>query len=225
MRIKNLSEPLVTYIRVQEIFRPFLRYKYGDFPIDLPVTSCKLYDILSVDIAANYKMKRMCYSSFSMAAYQCSFPDEGVNALFYEIPEDAYLPSEAEKVKLVPFVLPASIICGGRRVQTNKWFQLTNSGYQEFSAVLKNEFWNAFVDFDQKFNLYCYREGKKYNQEISIEKFMIKIGMDMNKEDILARYWRKKKDTDKRLSSRFNMKESTISLREQMEHKIMAEDF
>jgi hypothetical protein len=81
------------------------------------------------------------------------------------------------------------------------------------ARVIEGEFWAAFSEFDQRFNLYCARAGERYNQEISIERFIQMTGMDMRFEDTMARYWRKKKVEDSKRFSSFSKKEHTDSLR------------
>lgn len=220
-----LSKPIVTYVRVREIFHSFLKWKYGDLPIDLPTTDCQLYNIMTVGIAPNYKMKRMCYSSFSMAAYEAAFNKSDNNNLFTEVLDNAYLPKESECKKLIPFILPRTVILGGRRYNTDKWYQFADKSFKEFSSQIESEFWAAYIKHDQKFNLYCYRIGKVYNQEISMEKFMFKIGMDINMEETFARYWRKKKSTDKKMFDYYTNKDSTRNLQSMMETGVFNDDF
>lgn len=212
-----LSQPIVTYVRVREIFHSFLKWKYGDLPVDLPATDCQLYNIMSVGIAPNYKMKRMCYSSFSMSAYDAVFKTQNGNDLFSGITENVYLPKESEQKKLIPFILPQTVILGGRRCNTDKWYQFSDKSFKEFSRQIESEFWAAYIKHDQKFNLYCYRTGKIYNQELSMERFMFKIGMDLNMEETFARYWRKKKSADKKMFDHYTNKDSTRYLQSMME--------
>lgn len=215
---KSTPEPLlpVTYIRVRELFHAFLSYKYGDGPIDLPVSGSELYNILASGLVPNYRMARVCYSSFSGAAYDAAF---GHGDLFL-FPEgsctEPLLPKPEDQKKLIAFVMPRSVIIGGRRVDTDKWFQLTSSAYKEFNRSLESEFWAAYIKHDQRYNLYCLREGRKYNQELSMEKFMQLVGMDFALEDNFARYWRKKKQTDPKLFDYYSNKDSTAMLKRQM---------
>lgn len=217
-----MKEPLVTYIRIREIYQPYLQYTYGDFPIELPETS-ELYDILSTGLAPNYSMKQVCYSTFSTAAY-----DAGVNGskqvtLFNE-GEKIYVPKPEDKPKLVPFIIPQSVIIGGRRKKTDKWFQLTNGSYKVFRARIENDFWNALDNFDRKVKLYCERENMKYGHELSVEKFMVKIGMDLDDFDSMCRYWREERSRRDKMCNTYSNKEPTANLREQLDFNIVTED-
>lgn len=218
------TPPIVTYVRVREIFHDFLRYKYGDFPIDLPILDCSLYNILSVGIVPNYKMFRMCYSSFSMAAYEAAFTDNDSVHFSPDNKASLFLPREEDKIKLIPFFMPRSVILSGRRVNTDKWFQFTFKSYQEFSLQIENEFWADYIKHDMKYNLYCCRTGRNYNQEVSMDKFMIKVGMDFSMSDLFARYWRKKKESGSKLFDYYTNKYSTANLQTLMENGIFKDD-
>lgn len=213
---ETIQKPLVTYVRIRELYRSFLNYKYSDVPIDLPVSGCALYDILSVGIVPNYRMGNICYSSLSQAAYDFAF--NGCNGLF--LPDGSCtspsLPKPEDKDRFVPFIMPRTVIIGGRRLETDKWFQLSSSAYRLFSAQVEDEFWAAYIKHDQRYNLYCYRKGLKYNQELSMEKFMQMVGMDFNLEDNFARYWRKKKQTDGKLFDHYSNKDSSDCIRRKM---------
>ena len=208
--MKNQDKPVV-YIRVRKIFYAYLKYAYGDFPIDVPSVGCRLHDVMSCGLVPNYSMKRICYSSFSQKAYNTAFGDES-RTIFDDIPSNACLPSEYDKQKLVPFVMPAWVIIGGRRCATDQWFQISDKCYQEFSRCIESEFWNSFIVHDQKFNQFCYRTGKRYSQEGSVESYMRQIGMDFGEQDTLTRYWRLKKADNLRTLDRFNKKEATANL-------------
>jgi hypothetical protein len=204
--------PVVTYLRVREIFHDFLRYRYGEFPINLPEGS-RLYAEFSMGLAENPTLYKMSYSGFSQAAYRSAFDPD-----FHDTPADSrgrerFLPTDDDARKLVPFVLPREVIKGGKLARTNQWWQLTSGGCTRMAKVIEAEFWAAFSEFDQRFNLYCARAGEPYNQEISIERFISMTGMDMRHEDTMARYWRKKKVADNKLFSSFSKKEHTDSLR------------
>lgn len=208
----NLNTQSVTYLRVREIFHDFLRYRYGDLPINLPEGS-RLYGEFVCGLAENPTLYKMSYSGFSQAAYRMAFDPD-----FREVPADTrgrerFLPTEDDARKLIPFVLPREVVLGGRLVRTNQWFQLTSGACSRMAKIIESEFWASFSEFDQRFNLFCMRAGERYNQEISIERFMILTGMDMRFEDTMARYWRKKKVSDNKLFSSFSKKEHTDSLR------------
>lgn len=219
------TPPIVTYVRVREIFHDFLRYKYGGLPIDLPVVDCALYNILSVGIVPNYKMYRMSYSSFSMAAYEATISEDNNIYAFCENGTNLFLPTEDDRKKLIPFIIPKSVILGGKRIDTDRWFQLTTGNFQNFSQQIESEFWDSYIKHDMKFNLFCCRTGRKYNQDLSMEKFMIKIGMDFNLGDTFARYWRKKKSTDSKMFDYYTNKYSTADLQTMMENGIFKEEF
>jgi hypothetical protein len=210
---KNLNlTPTVTYLRVREIFHDFLRYRYGEFPINLPECS-RLYGEFVMGLAENPTLYKMSYSGFSQAAYRLAFDED-----FHDVPSDTrgrerFLPTDDDRRKLVPFILPRDVVKGGKLVRTNQWFQLTSGGCTRMAKVIEAEFWAAFSEFDQRFNLFCERSGERYNQEISIERFICMTGMDMRHEDTMARYWRKKKVADNKLFSSFSKKEHTDSLR------------
>ena len=216
-----MKEPLVTYIRVREIYHPYLKFTYGDFPIELPVIS-ELYDILSTGLTPNYSMKRVCYSTFSMAAYQAGV--EGAQPVFFsEEPDSLFLPKEEDKQKLVPFVMPHSVIMGGRRKNTDKWFQLANKSYKMFRDRIESDFWNELENFDRKVELYCERKNMKYSIELSVEKFMIKMGMDIDDFDSMCRYWRDERAKRNARVTKYNNKESTANLQEQLDFDIITE--
>lgn len=217
-----MKEPLVTYVRIREIFQPYLQYTYGDYPIDLPETS-ELYDILATGIVPNYSMKQICYSSFSMAAYESVFNGKQQLALFNE-GEKIHLPKQEDEPKLVPFIIPQSVIIGGRRKKTDKWYQLANSAYKMFRSRIENDFWNALGNFDRKVKLYCERENLKYGHELTVEKFMIKIGMDLDGFDSMCRYWREERTKRDKAFSQYSNKESTANLREQLDYEIITAD-
>lgn len=210
---KTLSPaPTVTYLRVREIFHDFLRYRYGDFPINLPDSS-RLYNELVVGLAENVSLYKMSYSSFSQMAYSLGTEKDQILDLPMEgRARERYLPSQEDVRKLVPFVIPRDVIRGGKLVRTNPWFQLTSGACTRLNKLIEAEFWAAFSEFDQRFNLYCSRVGERYNQEISIERFIQMVGMDMRYEDTLARYWRKKKVADGKRFSSFSKKEHTDRL-------------
>jgi len=218
MSKKEQTLPPVTYVRVREIFHPFVRYKYGDFPVDLPET-CRLYDAMATSLVPNYAMRKIAYSCFSQAAFEY---DPSITA--QPSPGNLYLPSEEDRGKLVPFLMPASVVIGGRVVPTDKWFQLTVSGYKQATAIIESEFWNKFVEFDQKFRLYCCRSGAKYEQGAGMEKFMRLVGMDMRFKETLARYWRGKKAADMKMFSAYSRKEHTDKLREYLEMESIVSD-
>lgn len=214
-----MKEPLVTYIRIRELFHPFLQYNYGDLPIDLPETD-ELYEIFTTGLVPNYSMKRICYSTFSRAAYT-----KGVEntqpALFCEDTSKIFVPKKEEKAKLVPFLMPHSIIFGGRRKNTDQWFQLGNSAYNNFRDQLEKNFWNALETFDQKVRLYCTRDNLKYSVEMSVEKFMKKVGMNIDDFDTLARYWRDERAKRDATIKQFSNKESTANIREQIDYELI----
>lgn len=217
-----MKEPLVTYIRIREIYQPYLKYCYGEFPIDLPEIS-ELYDILSTSLVPNYSMKKLCYSTFSKAAY-----DAGVNGLqticFAEEETKAYLPAEEDRSSLVPFIIPHTIISGGMRKRTDKWYQLSNKAYKFFKEKVRNDFWNALANFDRKVYLYCERENLKYSQELSVEKFMIKVGIDMDHFDSMCRYWREERKQRNSGIKQYSKKEPTANIREQLDFDLITED-
>lgn len=217
--IIRMKEPLVTYIRIRELFHPFLMFSYGDLPIDLPDTD-ELYDIFTTGLIPNYSMKRICYSTFSKAAYDKGIGNQQV-ALFCEEPSKIFVPNEKDKQKLVPFVMPRTIIFGGKVKKTDQWFQLGNSAYRIFSEQIEKNFWNAFERFDNKVLLYCGRENLKYSIEMSIEKFMKKVGMDMDDFDTFARYWRDERKKRDENISKYSNKEPTANLREQLDYEII----
>lgn len=215
MRKENNKTQAVTYIRVRELFHAFLRYKYGDFPLSLPEAS-RLYGILSVSLVSNYRMCQTTYSTFSEAAFNFSQQEYEDSAIGIDR-DKIHLPGEEDRKKLVPIVMPLTVISGGKLVQTNQWFQVSNSGYTEMSKAIESEFWNSYVEFDQKFILYCCRSGEEYTQDISIEKFMQMIGMDLGHKQTLLRAWRRKKKSDSRLFSGYNGKEKNSNLKEYLE--------
>lgn len=217
-----MKEPLVTYIRIREIYQPYLQYTYGDLPIELPETS-ELYDILSTGIAPNYSMKQMCYSTFSMAAYEAGMYGTKQMALFNE-GEKTYLPKPEDKQKLVPFIIPQSVIIGGRRKKTDKWFQLTNGAYKIFRSRIESDFWNALDIFDRKVKLYCDRVNLKYGHELSMEKFMLKVGMDLDDFDSMCRYWREERSKKDKVLDQFSNKEPTVNLQEQIDFNMITEE-
>lgn len=217
-----MKEPLVTYIRIREIYQPYLQYTYGDLPIELPETS-ELYDILSTGLAPNYSMKQMCYSTFSMAAYEAGMYGTKQMALFNE-EEKTYLPKPEDKQKLVPFIIPQSVIIGGRRKKTDKWFQLANGAYKIFRSRIESDFWNALDIFDRKVKLYCDRVNLKYGHELSMEKFMLKIGMDLDDFDSMCRYWREERSKKDKVLDQFSNKEPTANLQEQIDFNLITEE-
>jgi hypothetical protein len=196
-----------------------LKYSYGDLPVDLPETE-ELYDIFTAGLVPNYSMKRICYSTFSMAAYEKGIGNQQV-ALFSEEPSKIFIPKKEDKAKLVPFLMPRSIIYGGKRKNTDKWFQLGNSSYKLFSNQIKKNFWNALETFDQKVRLYCTRDNLKYSVEMSLEKFMKKVGMDMDDFDTLARSWREERAKKNAVITQYSNKESTANLREQLDYELI----
>lgn len=214
-----MKKTLVTYIRIRELFQPFLKYNYGEFPIDIPVMD-ELYDILSTGLAPNYSMKRLCYSTFSQAAYEKGMGNRQVS-LFAEDESKVYVPKKEDKTKLVPFVMPHSVIIGGQRKNTDQWYQLVNSSYNQFRQVLESKFWNDFDNFNQKVKLYCTRENLKYSQEMAIEKFMMKVGMNLDDFDTMARYWREEKANRNQSISQYSKKEPTANLREQLDFDLI----
>lgn len=216
-----MKESLVTYIRIREIFQPYLRYAYGDYPIELPETT-ELYDIFSTGLLSNYAMKKVCYSTFSQAAYQAGV--ENRQPVFFSEEQDKwFVPRTEDKSKLVPFVMPHSVIIGGRRKNTDKWFQLGNKGYKIFRDRIERDFWNELENFDRKVRLFCDRKNLKYSIELSVEKFMIKTGMDMDDFDSLCRYWREERARGDSAISKFTNKESTVSLQDQLDFELVAE--
>lgn len=217
-----MKEPLVTYIRVREIFQPYLAYTYGDNPIELPDTS-ELYDILSTGLVPNYSMKKVCYSTFSMAAYESGINGNQQVTLFNDN-EKIYLPKLEDKAKLVPFIIPQSVIMGGRRIKTDKWFQLSNGAYKPFRDRIENDFWNTLDNFDRKVKLYCDRENMKYGHELSVEKFMIKIGMNLDDFDSMCRYWREERSSRAKRYNTYSNKEPTANLREQLDFDLITAD-
>lgn len=217
-----MKKPLVTYIRIREFFHPFLRYNYGELPIDLPETD-ELYDIFSTGLTPNYSMKRICYSTFSEAAYEKGMGNKQVT-FFNEDEKTLFLPKKEDKVKLVPFVMPYAVILGGRKKKTDKWFQLANSSYNQFRNLIEHNFWNAFGKFDRKVWLYCSRENLKYSQEMAIEKFMMKIGMNLDDLDTMARYWREEKAKQNICAEQYNRKEPTANLREQLDYDLITKN-
>lgn len=214
-----MKEPLVTYIRIRELFHPYLKYSYGDLPIDLPETDV-LYDIFTVGLVPNYSMKRVCYSTFSKAAYMKGV-ENAQPALFCEDASKIFIPKKEDKMKLVPFVMPHSIIFGGRRRNTDQWFQLGNSSYNSFRDQLEKNFWNELETFDQKVRLYCTRSNLKYSVEMSVEKFMKKVGMDMDDFDTLARAWREEREKWDSSIKQYSKKESTANIREQIDYELI----
>ena len=214
-----MKERLVTYIRIQELLHPFLKYSYGDLPIDLPETD-ELYDIFTTGLVPNYSMKRVCYSTFSKAAYMKGV-ENAQPALFCEDESKIFIPKKEDKSKLVPFLMPHSIIYGGKRKNTDQWFQLGNSAYNLFRNQIKKDFWNALETFDQKVRLYCTRDNLKYSVEMSIEKFMKKIGMDMDDFETLARNWREERAKRDGAIKQYSNKESTANLREQIDYELI----
>lgn len=214
-----MKEPLVTYIRIKELLHPYLIYSYGDMPVNLPETD-ELYDILQTGLVPNYSMKRLCYSTFSMAAFEKGVENRQV-ALFTDDPAKVFVPKPDDKSKLVPFVIPRTVIIGGRRRNTDKWFQLCNSSYNLFRTMIEKNFWNALDNFDKKVQLYCTRENLKYSIELSIEKFMIKVGMDMDDFDTLARNWREERARRNQQVTQFSHKEPTANLREQVDFDLI----
>ena len=214
-----MKEPLVTYIRIRELFHPFLKYNYGDLPIDLPETD-ELYDIFTMGLVPNYSMKRLCYSTFSMAAYEKGVGN-GQPSFFNDELSKVFLPKEEDRLKLVPFLMPRSIIMGGKRKNTDKWFQLGNASYSVFRNQIEKKFWNELEKFDKKVLLYCDRENLKYSLELSIEKFMIKIGMDLDDFDTLARNWREERAKRNESIKQFSKKESTANIREQIDFELI----
>lgn len=218
--MKQPQQEKVTYVRVREIFHPYIKYTYGNLPVDLP-ESTQLYSILSTGLAPNYSMKKICYSTFSAAAYEYNETD--TNNILYSSQKKIYIPSEEDKEKLIPFVMPHSFIYGGRIMPTDKWCQITPSAYKEFRAQLEREFWHAFVNFDMKVALHCDRNGLKYTQEVAIEKFMVKIGMNLDDLETMARYWRNEKKKYETAISPYNKKESSASIRAQIEYDIINE--
>lgn len=217
-----MKEPLVTYIRIRELFHPYLKYIYGDLPIDLTETD-ELYDVFSTGLVPNYSMRRMCYSTFSKAAYDKGVENQQVS-LFTDDEKKVYLPKKEDRSKLVPFVMPYSVIIGGKRKKTDKWFQLANSSYNQFRNLVERSFWNALERFDKKVLLYCDRENMKYSQEMAIEKFMIKVGMDMDNFETLARYWREERSKRHACIAQYSKKEPTANLREQLDYKLITKE-
>lgn len=215
-----MKEPVVTYIRIRELFQPFLKYTYGSEPIDLPEPD-ELYDILATGLVPNYSMRKLCYSTFSQAAYEESL-DRQQPSLFSDEGNDKYLPEKKDLQKLVPFIIPHTVIIGGKCKRTDKWFQLSNASYNIFRKKIEKSFWHSFVNFDQKVMLYCSRENIEYKKELAIEKFMIKVGMDMDSFDTLAREWRKERAKYEATISQYSNKEPTSNLREELDYKIIS---
>lgn len=202
----------VTYIRVREIFHAYLRYQYGEFPLSLPEVG-RLHEVFSTSLVPNCSMYRMNYSAFSQQAYMMgeSMTDIEIAA---QRKQGVYLPSEADRRKVIPFVLPHTVFMGRKLVQTNGFFQVTSSGYRQMGRIIEDEFWSKFIDFDRMFSLYCCRTGTRYSQDESVERFMMLIGMNMKFEDTFSRYWRKKKETDRKAFSLYSNKEHTERLKE-----------
>lgn len=217
-----MKEPLVTYIRIREIFQPYLQYTYGDLPIELPVIS-ELHDILSTGLVPNYSMRQVCYSSFSMKAYEMGVNGNKQLALFNN-GEKIYLPKPEDKKKFVPFIMPQSIIVGGKMKRTDEWHQISNGAYKLFRARIEYDFWNALENFDRKVRLYCERENLKYGLELSVSKFMKKIGMDFNDYDSMCRYWREERSKRDDTYKKYSKKESTANLREQLDFDLITEE-
>lgn len=214
-----MKKTVVTYIRIRELIHPFLIYTYGDLPIDLPATD-ELHDIFVTGLVPNYSMKQLCYSTFSQAAYEKGMGNNQIT-LFGEENSKAFLPKPEDKDKLVPFVMPSSVIIGGKRKNTDQWFQLCNSSYKQFRAIIESRFWNEFDKFNLKVRLYCTRENLKYSQEMAIEKFMIKVGMDMDDFDTMARKWREYKSSQEQQMTQYSNKEPTANLREQLDYDLI----
>ena len=118
--------------------------------------------------------------------------------------------------------MPHSIIYGGKRKNTDQWFQLGNSAYNLFRNQIKKNFWNALETFDQKVRLYCTRDNLNYSVEMSIEKFMKKIGMDMDDFETLARNWREERAKRDGAIKQYSNKESTANLREQIDYDLIS---
>lgn len=210
-RIDDKAVRLVTYVRVREIFHAYLRYQYGDWPLSLAETG-RLYEAFSTSLVPNVSLYRMNYSTFSQNAFRVSerCSEEEVEDLRSD---GVFLPSAKDRAKLVPFCLPHTVWFGRSTVHTNGFFQVTASGYRMMNRIIEDEFWAKFVEFDRMFSLYCYRTGLRYSQDGCIERFMQLLGMDMKFEDTFARYWRKKKESDRRSFSCFSNKEHTERLR------------
>lgn len=217
-----MKKTIVTYIRIKEILHPYLRYSYGDWPIELPETD-ELYDIFSTGLAPNYTMRKMCYSTFSQAAYERGMGNYQI-ALFTDDEKKVFLPKVEDKQKLIPFVMPYSVIIGGRRKNTDQWFQMINSAYNQFRDTIERRFWNDFDNFNEKVRLYCTRKNLKYSQELALEKFMMKIGMDMDDFDTMARYWRDKNAKKEKSVRKYSNKESTANLQEQLDFDLITKD-
>ncbi len=205
----QFQEP-VTYIRVREIFHAFIRHQYGELPVSLP-PSGRLYDVFSTSLVPNPTMYRLNYSTFSQAAVEASLSDD--SGFPAGTLSGLYLPSEADRAKLIPFVLPQMVYFGRTLVRTNSFFQVSSSGYRQMSRIIEDEFWAKFIDFDRMFSLYCYRTGSRYSQDESMERFMIHIGMDIKLEATFSRYWRKKKEQNRDMLCCYSNKEHTERLK------------
>lgn len=203
----------MTYVRVRKIFHAFLVYRYGNMPIDLPA-GCLLYNRLVDRLVPNYSLRRMSYSSFSQEAYNRSLQmdDDAVRSLSRE--QRVYLPSSDDRMKLVPFVMPRSIVFGGVCRQTDRWFQSSNTS--ELCKEIEDQFWDFFIDTDRKYSLYCVRNGKEYKHEDSVEKFMQLVGMDFDDEENLIRYWRAKRNEADRSDLRSFKRQPTSSLMDKL---------
>lgn len=210
---KMLSDIGVTYIRVRKIFHAFLLYRYGSLPIDLP-SGCLLYNRLVDKLVPNYSLRKMSYSSFSQEAYNksLSMDDNQVRLQCQE--RKIYMPTSDDRLKLVPFVMPRSIIFGGVHKATDRWFQLSNTS--EFCKAIENEFWDFFIDTDRKYSVYCMRNGKEYKHEDSVENFMQLVGMDFDDEETLIRYWRSKRNESAQDFGRFCKRQPNSSLMQKL---------
>lgn len=177
MPISTNKQAPVTYIRVEKYLHPFVRYKYGEFPVELPVC-CRLYDIFSAGLVPNYESRNICYSTCSAKKYAAD-RESGDLRPVHE--------------KMVPFVMPDKVLFGGVARETNAWFQLSRKSYKVFIAQLKNEFWSLFMDFNERFRINCARLGEKYTCRYAFDQFLIKVGIDTVYLDTIYRDWRRKK--------------------------------
>lgn len=179
------QQPPVTYIRIEKYLHPFVTYKYGSIPVDLPVC-CKLYDIFSMGLVPNYGVRSICYSTCSAQVFKNFVADPNAE-------EADRMVSPTVREKFMPFIMPERVVSGGTAKKTNEWYQLTRISYRMFIAQLKNEFWSMFIDFDSRFRITCTRTGGKYTRRYAFEQFLIKVGIDTVYLDTIYRDWRRKK--------------------------------
>lgn len=193
----NIQQPVV-YIRHSKFVGDFMYFKTRSDksgPIILPAFM-DLNEYLKDVIKNNNDMtadamplngkvsKDTC--SYSQTAYNLVFSVQTPPLPFNGIK----LPKQKDKDFLFPYLLPTTVIRGGRVEKVTANYDLPSKCAAYFRREIDNKFWSEMYSYLEGCELECSRRGKQFVRIFFMERFFVSHNMNLENLDVCDRLYR-----------------------------------